>query len=447
MKRRTPTPLRHNLCSSVVDGVAASVMVGIGETYLPAFALATGMSEVGAGLVASMPMLAGAIIQLGSPLMVQRLGSNRSWVVGCAVAQAACFLPLAAAALYGAIPPWAVFVLAACYWASSMGGGPAWNTWLSTLVPPRIRPRYFSRRSRVTQAAVLTGLLSGGLILHGAEGGGWRLGGFALIFGIAFGARMISAYFLRRQGEPVPPPRTHRAVPLSELLRRFRTGNDGKLFIYMVTLQLGVQISGPYFTPFMIGQLELSYGAYMLLISISFSAKVLSLPLWGRVAQRLGAKQLMMIGGLGIVPLSLLWAVSNDYYYLLAIQIFSGSVWAAYELGTFLMLFETISDEERTSILTTFNVANAGAMVTGAFIGGSMIAALGADKSAYFAVFAFSSAIRGGSLLLLRRIHDVEIIVPTPVATRTDAVRPSAGSIERPLIVGMSKTRLGKKKP
>ena len=37
--------------ASVADGASFSVMVGVGETYLPAFALALGMGEITAGRV------------------------------------------------------------------------------------------------------------------------------------------------------------------------------------------------------------------------------------------------------------------------------------------------------------------------------------------------------------------------------------------------------------
>ncbi|HQU47337.1 MAG TPA: hypothetical protein PK867_31330 [Pirellulales bacterium] len=40
---------RHDLRAMLGDGAAFSVMVGIGETYLPAFALAAGLGEVAAG--------------------------------------------------------------------------------------------------------------------------------------------------------------------------------------------------------------------------------------------------------------------------------------------------------------------------------------------------------------------------------------------------------------
>ena len=44
----------------MIDAAAYSVMVGCGETYLPAFALALGLGPIVAGMVASVPLLVGA---------------------------------------------------------------------------------------------------------------------------------------------------------------------------------------------------------------------------------------------------------------------------------------------------------------------------------------------------------------------------------------------------
>ena len=50
--------------------MAFSVMVGCGETYFAAFALALGFGPVASGMVATLPVLVGAVIQLAAPLAV-----------------------------------------------------------------------------------------------------------------------------------------------------------------------------------------------------------------------------------------------------------------------------------------------------------------------------------------------------------------------------------------
>jgi hypothetical protein len=136
-RRRT----RRDLSAMLGDGASYSVMVGIGENYLPAFALALGMGEVVAGLIACVPLLAGAMLQLVSPLGVRQMGSYRRWVSISAAIQAASFVPLVAAATIGQIPLVLLFLVAGLYWGAGMSAGPAWSTWATSIVPARMRPR------------------------------------------------------------------------------------------------------------------------------------------------------------------------------------------------------------------------------------------------------------------------------------------------------------------
>lgn len=446
MPPATPSSqLRPNLRRSYIDAVAFSVMVGAGETYLAAFALALGMGELIAGLIASIPMLAGAILQLISPMMVRRLGSNRRWVVLCAMAQASSFLPLAAAALAGKINVTALFAVAALYWGAGMATGAAWNTWISTLIPRRIRANYFARRSRGAHFAVLCGLVLGGLALHYGASRGQLLIAFALLFLLSAACRFISAILLSGQSEPVLPDESHREVPVRELVGRFRHGHDGRLLLYMLAVQVAVQISGPFFTPFMLGQLKMSYVNYLLLIATSYSARIAMLPTFGALVRRVGARRVLWFSGLSIIPLSAMWLVSDSLVYLFVVQLIAGAVWAAYELTTFLLLFETIPEHERTSVLTTFNLANAVAMVGGSAVGGWLLTALGTDHGAYMVIFAISGIVRVFTVVLLGRaarvVPDTIDVNQTAVSTRVVAVRPNLGSIERPVLPALPQTR------
>ena len=119
---------------SIGEGSAYGVMVGVGETYLQAFVLAVGMGQVFAALIATVPQLTGSVLQLISPYAIRKIGSHRAWVVLCAGLQSLCFLPLILAALAGSISQTAVMFVASLYWATSLGTGPAWNTWQGTII-------------------------------------------------------------------------------------------------------------------------------------------------------------------------------------------------------------------------------------------------------------------------------------------------------------------------
>ena len=412
-------------------------MVGIGETYFPAFVLALGLGGVTAGLVASIPLLAGAVLQLVSPHAVRALGSHRRWVLGCAVGQAFAFVPFVVGALAGGLPAAAVFVAASFYWALGQGTGPAWNTWMDRLVPRRVRARYFAARNRVAQIFVLLGLLAGGALLELGTAHGAKLAAFGALFTAAALARLVSAHALAKQSEP-PALEIERPVPVVRFAARLWSGQDGRLVLYMVALQTAVYVAGPYFNPFMLAELELSYARYMTLVATAFGARILLLPVFGLWAKRYGARRVLWAGGLGIVPLSALWLLSSEFAYLIVLQALSGAAWGAYELATQLLFFEMIRRDERTSVLTYFNLVNAVAIVAGSLAGAAVMAGVG-GHAGYLAVFAISFAGRAASLLLLRRIAPAPQRL-TRLVMRILAVRPE-GSIERPVISSIEERR------
>ena len=81
-----PDLVRRNLRAIFGDGVAFSLMVGLGETYIPAFVLALGMSEVLAGLkdhtaaVANFPVqppaLAGLLREIEAGTISGKMGKE-----------------------------------------------------------------------------------------------------------------------------------------------------------------------------------------------------------------------------------------------------------------------------------------------------------------------------------------------------------------------------------
>lgn len=425
--------LRRDLALVHTDAIAASIMIGIGETYIAAFALALGLGDIVAGYVASGPLLAGSVLQLVSPWGLRRVGSHRRWVVLCASLQAASFVPLTIAALVGKLSAPGLLAIATLYWATGMMTGPAWSTWVGTLVPRSVRSRFFARRSRVGQLAMLLGLLAGGVILHFGEESERHLLAFAALFAIAGVARAGSAWLLAHQSEP--DPRIERRLVTPDGVRPARVPGNRRLIGYLLSLQIGVQVAAPYFTPYMLGEkaLHLSYVAYMALIAASFVSKILALPWLGHLAAQHGARRLLRIAGITVVPLPALWTISHDYGFLVGIQLFSGIAWGAHELATFLLFFDAIRPEERTRVLTWYNLASALAMVIGASFGALLLRGQGVDFAGYAVLFWISACARSLTLPLLAWMPDAHVTAPPP-ATGILAARPSAGSIERPVL-------------
>lgn len=425
--------VRRDLRSMVGDGVAFSVMVGFGESYLPAFALALGYGAVTAGFVATLPMLAGSVLQLVTPAAVGLLGSHRRWVVLCATLQALSFVPLIAGGLAGRLDLWALYVAAAVYWGLGMSTGPAWTAWATTLVPSRIRARFFARRAALGQVALVAALLSAGVILEVGVAHGEPVAPYALLFGLACLARLVSSFCLFSQSEPTPVPIGETRISPAIIARHVRTGGHGRLLAFLLAFQLGVWVAAPYFTPYMLGPLGLGYFEFTVLTTSAFAARIVAYPLVGALSARWGTRRVLLLATSGIVPLPLLWLVSDSFWWLFALQLLGGTVWAAFELGTLLSFFERIPLHGQASVLTVYNLANATAIVLGSVVGAGVLDTFASPTTGFIVLMCVSSLARLAATPLLRSLPDAPRPERLP-PLRVLSARPSTGGVQRPIL-------------
>ncbi len=439
--------LRHNLRCSLEDGAGFSFMVGLGETYLPAFVLALGMGEVNSGLIAAVPMIAGAFLQLISPYMVQALGSYRKWVVLCASLQCFLFIPFIVAAAVGYLPPALAFLLAALYWGVGMGAGPAWNGWMGRNIAIPVRTHFFAKRTRVLQFGTLIGFVAGGALLH------WlptqdKTMGFAVLFAGAFLGRWYSVRQLAKQTEDPDSLKDFKPPSPSTLIRPFlQNKTTARLFIYVFAMQFAVYLSSPFFTPFMLEQLKVGYLGYVILISASYISKVLFLPAMAAFAKRHSTKRLMWLAGLGILWLPLAWLVSSNLIYLTCMQFVSGFFWCAFDLGFPLLVLETVAEKDRMNVLVVHNFCQSIVIVLGSLVGAAFLDGLGRSAVAYGVVFSISAVARVATLPLLARFSPPK--QQPAFEWRMMTIRPSLGQFFVPVLESIRprrpKGRKGKK--
>lgn len=469
MDRRTTSTLSRkgqlqtNLRASMGDGAAFGSMVGLGETYVGAFALAIGLGEVAAGLVASVPLVVGGLLQLVSLRAVGWVGGEKRWILLGSLTQALSFLPLVTAAVVGQLSLPVLLATLSIYWAGGLATGPAWNTWMETVIPARLRTSYFASRSRLAQATTLAGFLAGGGLLAWSEQSGRPLTAFAVMFGCACFFRIISVACLARHQpllderssvetssalsgwtqrsevgssmQETQPPDRPWAEDMPVVPAAVKKSSGFRLLAYLVLLQGAVQFSAPYFTPYMLQQQGFSYFSFVTLISVSFVSKIFSMSLWVRVTRRHSSERLLWIGGIGLVPLSGLWIVSQNFWYLVGVQWVTGIFWAAYELGFFLRFFEVLPKSQRTRLLTLYNFAHTSAICLGALLGGLLLQRLGTTVDAYHVLFGLSSLGRLLALLVLIGVRPVNIPIEQ-IRVRVLGLR-VGGSVDVPVLTGM----------
>jgi MFS family permease len=229
---------------------------------------------------------------------------------------------------------------------------------------------------------------------------------FAAVFFVAFSARAFSSRLLARHSESIPLAKNTRHVSLGEIIPKLKDTREGKLLVYLLAVQIAVQVSGPYFVPYWLGHLRFSYLEVMVLQATQIAAKLIAAPLFGELARRTGTHRLLKLAGAAIVPIAGLYLFSQSFWWIVCIQICSGVAWSAYELAGLLILFDAIPQRDRTSLLTLHNLANACSTVIGSILGALIAARFDDIGHAYLALFAVSTAGRALAMALLRRIPE-----------------------------------------
>lgn len=422
----------RNLRLLSFEGGAYSLMVGVGETYLAALVIAIGLGDQIAGLITTVPVLGGACLQLVSFWGVKQFNSNRGWSAFAAGVQALSMAAISIFVLFGYYSVSILFLTATLYWFGGLAAGPSWNTWVEHLVPADRRATFFGARARICQVCVLFGILLGGGLLRAFD----AVQIFAVLFGLAAVCRFVSAISIFC-GTELQEWRPHNNAPMPLVLTLQSLPPETRaLLAYLLGVQVAVFISAPFFTPYMLNHLSLDYLQYTWLISLGFAGKILAMPLAGRFAARHGAIRTLWIGGVGIVPMAGLWIISDSIAFLSVVQVFSGVLWAFYELSTMLLFFEKVSSQQRVAALSVYNVGNASAMVVGSVAGGLMLHFLGATLSAYLLLFLISSSLRLIALAWMpKRSEATQLFWTLVPATRLIAVRPHAGVWLRPILV------------
>jgi hypothetical protein len=188
-------------------------------------------------------------------------------------------------------------------------------------------------------------------------------------------------------------------------------------------MQASVAIASPFFTVYMLRDLEFTYAQFMANTGMSVLAQFLTLTRWGRIADVFGNRRILATTGILIPLMPLLWMVSGHPGYLLCVQALSGLVWAGFTLSAGNFLYDLITPDKRATFLAVHNVLASISIFVGASIGGYLGMVLPTRVELFdtvqewgsplLGVFAISALARlVVVLLLLPKIREVRRVRP-----------------------------------
>jgi MFS family permease len=354
----TKDAIRTSLRASTADAIFSGIFsLTTGGILLSDFLVRLDATPIAFGMLSALPMLVNLIQPLGAYLSERTTsrfqyslliyGTSRLvWLI----------LPIGIVCTskgilnYQQLIQLTLFIVLLSNLVGGLGSA-SWLSWLAAIVPRKLRGRYFGFRN---SAASLTNLLCipfGGMIVSYWTGGAIQGYGLVLSIGIVFGLIGIACQYFKIDIDP--QVQNSHVIKLNKICENgicetspvqfdqqipfWRNSNFLIFLLYLGGSMLAVNLSNPFFNLYMLDNLDLPVSLVALYSSLMMSISMVSVIFWGRLADKVGNRYILILVGLLVVFQPLCWlAIGKSNFdlwvWLPMLHIFSGCTVSASDL-------------------------------------------------------------------------------------------------------------------
>ncbi len=391
--------IRTSLRASILDGVFATIFSCVTTgVLLTNFLLELGATSVEIGLLSSIPMFVNLLQPLGAYLASRT--TSRHWY-GLAVFGSSRFLWVILLLLmlgvnhssteHHQLVVWTLGIVLATHVLGALGSA-SWFSWMAALVPRRLRGRYFGARN---SAANLINLICVPLMGWGIstwKGGAIQGYSIILFLGIVAGLlSLIFQFFIVDINPQAPNPACKGTVDPESTEPASKWFKDVNFLIFLGYFGLwtfAVNLSTPFYNLYMLDNLQLDVSWVTLYSSLTAGANLLMLVMWGKLADRIGNRPILLVVGILVAITPLFWLATGAnpvslWIGLPLVHLLRGSTWAAIDLCSHNIQMSVAPARNPAAY---FAIASAITGVTGA---------LGTTAGGFLAQFTFMGGLPG----------------------------------------------------
>ncbi|MEH2172043.1 MFS transporter [Nostoc sp.] len=433
--------IRRSLTASTVDGVFAAIFsIATGGILLGNFLVELNASPVVFGMVSSIPMLVNLFQPMGAYLSERSTSRFQYSLRTHGIGRLLWLILVIGIVSFGAgglnsnqLVVLSLLILVCSHFLGGLGIA-SWFSWIAMLVPRRLRGRYFGLRNSVANLTELIGLPIGGLIVSHWYGGTIQGYGVILLLGIIFGIvslgcqyfqvdinpQLQNTYYVNssQASEIQSDSASNESGEISEAISLpqmpttqnqidssiWKNSNFLVFLLYFGSWTFAVNLSAPFFNLYLLDTLNLDVSWVTFYNSLRAGAHMLMLIVWGRLADKIGNRPILIFNGILIAVIPWLWLKMGSspldlWLWLPLLHIFIGANWGGVDLCNNNLQIE-IAPVKNQSIYFATAAAVAGASgALGATIGGFIAQFSGSFGIAE--VFIVSGVLRLASLVPL----------------------------------------------
>ena len=370
MKGVSEKELKHHTRRlSIKEGIFWSVRASFGDNYVVPFAIAMGTSSPLAVILNSLWELKQVSQIFGSKLMEK---FNRKSILTSSVAVDAfgwLFMALLGILYLNGVSSTilsylVIFDLALILFSGGLGH-PSWFSLIGDVVDGKFRGKWFSKRNTIISfVTILLTVLASFFLEHLREIGS-EFNGFILFFFLAFVSRFYCVFILKKHYDKKVKGGTISLYPFKKFLKE--KSNFKTFTVFRGLFAFAVGLSSSLVSIYLLRYLEMDYISYIMISLSGTFFSILSLNLWGRIADTYGNYKVILITTIFIPLTPILWILSTSKIYLFFVPaILGGTTWSAFILASGNFIYDNISREKRARAISYFSLFSG----AGAFLGG-----------------------------------------------------------------------------
>ncbi|MEH2156839.1 MFS transporter [Nostoc sp.] len=433
--------IRTSLRASTVDGVFAAVFsIGTGGILLGNFLVELDATPVVFGMVSSIPMLVNLFQPMGAYLSERSTSRFLYSLRTHGIARLLWLILVIGIVSFSAgglnsnqLVILSLLILVCSHFLGGLGAA-SWLSWIAMLVPRQLRGRYFGLRNSIANLTELVSLPIAGLAVSHWYGGSIQGYGVILLLGIFFGIVSLGCQYFQVDINPQlqntyyanssqtteikpdsvlnEPDEISEAISLPQMPTPqnqidssiWKNSNFLVFLLYFGSWTFAVNLSAPFFNLYLLDTLNLDVSWVTFYNSLRAGAHMLMLIVWGRLADKIGNRPILITTGILIAVIPWLWLRMGSspldlWLWLPLLHIFIGANWGGVDLCNNNLQIE-IAPVKNQSIYFATAAAIAGASgALGATIGGFI--AQFAGSFGITEVFVVSGILRLASLVPL----------------------------------------------
>jgi MFS family permease len=186
--------------------------------------------------------------------------------------------------------------------------------------------------------------------------------------------RFLCLIPLYRQYEPpMAELKRHDRLGLATFLRQLPTTNFGRFCIFVFFVIFGTTIMGPYIGVYLLKSLGMGYIGFTSVTMTFLVMSFVAMGYWGKIADRHGNYRILVATAIGIPFIALGCVFFKSLPLLIGLQVFSGFVWAGFNLASTNFIFDAIRREHTPQAWAYYNTMLNVAAFLGTLCGGWII--------------------------------------------------------------------------